>query len=289
MRFLALCTLLYATTVVAEKPIVLDPDYDHTRYMAGSCSLEKKFAAFTVCMDDLDDDNGDGEPDAMGTPEWVAHEIKAFDGACIPTKKRPKWSSEARFVEAGIAPKDNSYVYSRVWRKHHPDWYVRGHLAMKLIAERISHDAAANTHTFLNAVPQRSRFNGGIWLDLEYITTAWAQRYGSVWVMTGPVYIDEQPSGYIGQDDEFKVAIPDALFKVVVKEVDGGVESLAFLYPQVGPGYFSKSYQHDRFLTSVEEIELLTGLKFAVDDKIVAAAQIWPYEDNEIIDACRKS
>ena len=39
---------------------------------------------------------------------------------------------------------------------------------------------------------------------------------------------------------------------------------LAFRYPQLGPGYFgpSKDYRHERFLTTVDEIEELTGLDF---------------------------
>lgn len=38
---------------------------------------------------------------------------------------------------------------------------------MKYHAERISPEAARNTHTMLNAVPQRAEFNSGIWQDLE--------------------------------------------------------------------------------------------------------------------------
>ena len=72
------------------------------------------------------------------------------------------------------------------------------------------------------------------------------------------------------------MAVPDAAFKVVVrgkteqernaaKERDRDApEVLAFLYPQLGPGYFgpSSDYRHERFLTSVDEIEKLTGLDF---------------------------
>ena len=68
----------------------------------------------------------------------------------------------------------------------------------------------------------------------------------------------------------------DAAFKVVVREKTEQERSaakerdrdapdvLAFLYPQLGPGYFGsrKNYRHSRFLTSVDEIEELTGLDF---------------------------
>ena len=249
-------------------------------------------------MDSKDNNDDFGTGEAMGTPEWVAFEIKKFNSKCIPTKKRPIWRAEKKYVEAGIAPKDNSYVYSKPFRKAHKDWYVRGHLQMKLIAERMGHDAASNTHTFLNAVPQRSKFNGGIWLNLEYITSAWAQKYGSIWVITGPIYLDGLASGYLGEKNEFKVAIPDALFKIVVKDNEGSgtPDVLSFIYPQLGAGYFTKNYDHSRYLTTVDEVELLTGLDFLtglpdnIENKVEKslASEIWSHRKEDIIPACKK-
>ena len=62
------------------------------------------------------------------------------------------------------------------------------------------------------------------------------------------------------------VAIPDAFFKIVVREGDGGeVEVLAFNYPQRGVGYRVKkpeTYNHIPYLTNVDAIEHFTGLDF---------------------------
>lgn len=137
---------------------------------------------------------------------------------------------------------------------------------MKLIAERFGNDAAHNTHTFLNAVPQRATFNSGIWLDLENLSAAWAQRFGAVWIITGPILVDSTPSGWIGEPDKggMQVAFPEALYKIVVKDsADPDVpDVLAFIYPQIGPGYTAKPYRHMSYITSVDEIEELTGLDF---------------------------
>lgn len=282
----------------ATKPIALDPSYNHDKFVTLPGDEIKQFRAFTVSMDTKDNDDKYGEGEATGTPEWVAYEIKKYEGQCIPTKSRPTWKSERKYVESGIAPNDDSYKYSKDFRKAHSDWYVRGHLQMKLIAARMGHDAADNTHTFLNAVPQRSKFNSGIWLDLEYITAAWAQKYNAVWVITGPIYIDELASGYLGENDEFKVSIPDALFKIVAKESQDSdtPDVLAFIYPQVSAGYFTKNYDHSRYLTNVDEIEMLTGLNFLstlpknIEKKIEAtmASKIWPYSKKHMIPACKK-
>ncbi len=105
------------------------------------------------------------------------------------------------------------------FRKAHPNWYVRGHLCMKLHAARISPEAEWNTHTMLNAVPQRQEFNAGIWLDLEYKTADWADLYGEVWIIAGPVVGLDEPPALLGEPDkdEMLIAIPDALFKIVVR------------------------------------------------------------------------
>ena len=120
---------------------------------------------------------------------------------------------------------------------------------MKLLVERLGQDAAYNTHTVLNAIPQRPKFNRGIWQNLEFLTGAWAQSYGAVWVIQGPVFYEGERLAWIGDQGERKVAVPDAAFKVVIRhkteeEKDNAAtrdkeapEVLALLYPQVGPGY----------------------------------------------------
>ncbi|MAE92318.1 MAG: nuclease [Pelagibaca sp.] len=284
---------------IAAEPIVLDPTYQHDRWVTKPRDVIKEFRAFTTSMDSLDNDDNFGEGEAFGTPEWVAYQIKPYSKSCIPTKPRPEWKSAKKFVREKIAPTDASYTYSGAFRDTFKDWYERGHLQMKLIAERMGHDAAANTHTFLNAVPQRATFNKGIWLDLEYITSAWADKYGSVWVITGPIYVNEKPSGYIGEENEFKVAIPDALFKIVVKEGEHSktLDVLAFIYPQVAAGYFSKNYDHTRYLTTVDEVEFLTGLDFLtiIDDdneesiEATRSEVLWEYDKSAIVRACTKN
>ena len=74
-------------------------------------------------------------------------------------------------------------------------------------------------------MPQRGDLNQGIWLDLEERTAEWADEFGAVWIMTGPIVFNDTPSQCLGQDDEVPVAIPDAFFKIVATDSDdGGVE-----------------------------------------------------------------
>ena len=104
----------------------------------------------------------------------------------------------------------------------------------------------------------------------------------------GPVFYESQTLAWIGDEGERRVAVPDAVFKIVIRDktddeknsASGGnkdaPEVLAFLYPQLGPGYFgaSKDYRHERFLTTVDEIEKLTGLDFRLSEDPVIEKRV---------------
>lgn len=71
---------------------------------------------------------------------------------------------------------------------------------------------------------------------------------------------------WLGQDGEKKAAIPDALFKIVIRENDDTVDTLAFIIPNILP---KTKKNLNVFLTSIDRIESLTGLDFltALEDE----------------------
>ena len=93
------------------------------------------------------------------------------------------------------------------------------------------------------------------------------------------------------------VTIPDALFKIVAKESteEGVVDVLAFVYPQVAAGYGKGPYEHDRYLTTVDEVERLTGLDLltllddAVEDDVekVSVGVLWEVGAEDFVRECR--
>ena len=262
------------------KPICSPPEhpaigYEHAKFTP-EAEIRRSFRGFEVSFDSNDDDDRKPGGDLLRVPHWVAQEIRRWEPPagdrgedeawCLDTlKPRPKWFTDDDLFDAGLAPNDASYRGSG---------FDRGHLAMKLLVERLGQDAAYCTHTVLNAIPQRPDFNRGIWLDLEYLTGAWAQVYGRIWVIQGPVFYQSRALTWIGEEGERQVAVPDAAFKIVLRnrtgeeqrEAEPGHQSapeiLAFLYPQLAPGYFGSraDYGHERFLTTVDVIEELTGL-----------------------------
>ena len=277
MKKIALITTFYILltqiTLIASdyRPIVLNPDYNHDKWQTQPRDHIFKFAAYTVSFDGADDNDNDTDSDKWGIPEWVAFEIKKM-GTDHYLDKRPNWMTDVTLYDQGIAPNDKTYAVSGVnkIKEVKTDYrFVRGHMCPKDTAERISADAAYNTHTILNAVPQLQWQNNGIWKKLEQLCNDWADKYGQVWVITGPVFFDKSPAMWIGQDGENKAAIPDALFKVVIRETGNHdqVETLAFIIPNILP---KSKADPNEFLTSIDRIEELTGLDFltALDDTV---------------------
>ena len=276
----------------------LDPSYDHDKWGTSADCIIKDFTAYKSCFDNEDDNNGDGSSDVWGIPKWVAYEMKRTEKPCIKTYDRPSaWITEPELFAKGLMPNDKSYAYPKSFTSKHKDWFSRGHLAMKMHTERLGANAGWNSHSFYNAVPQRQLFNGGIWLDLEDLTAAWAQEYGAVWIIDGPIFADKSPHAYLGQEGESPVAIPDALFKIVIKEgaSSNTPDVLAFIYPQVGAGYYrGKPYDHTRYMTNVEEIQKITGLRFL--EKIPAQSrkrilgedhrELWAVKPQDFIKSC---
>ena len=285
-----------AASAAQYKPIEPAAGYDHDQFgtivtgPAGSVNYVRKFRAYVTVFDGEDDDNGDQIEDRLGIPHFVAYEMKKYDGILPKGPKRPSsWMTDRDLNRKGMAPKDATYKYSSAFRKNHPNWYVRGHLAMKQHAWRLGANADWNTHTMLNAVPQRQGFNAGIWLDLEDRTAEWADEFGAVWIVAGPVFEPRPltPRAWLGEPEkgEMAIAIPDKLFKIVIRETSdpSRPEVLAFIYPQdVAKG---SPYDHRPYLTTVDAIEKKTGLDFltvlpdAAEAEIEArkAADIWKH------------
>ncbi len=257
--------------------------YNHdkfgTEYRNGQAPIRRDFAAYVSSFDTNDDDNGDARPDILGVPDFVAYEIKAYRDPHTGRIGRPSsWKRPRPWYtwhghefdhlrnRSGVrVPRlDDSYKgVGRIWN--------RGHLQMKFLAERVGHEAACNTHFFWNAVPQAAMLNQGPWLDLEFWTGAAANKYGSVWVVTGPIYDLGKPLRWIGGGGEIPVAVPDALFKIIIRETENNVpEVLSFIFPNHSDynacrvqenGRFG-AYDHTQYMTTLQDIQDQTGLEF---------------------------
>lgn len=257
------CSVAQESPGKGYKPISLDTSYSHDLWETKPVDIQFDFAAYTVSFDSEDDDNGDGKSDVLGIPEWVSYEIKKEKNES-EDYNRPKWMTSDSLHSLGIAPSDKTYAVSgtRKLKEVKTDYrFVRGHMCPKDAADRISPAAGYNTHTVLNAVPQLQWQNNGVWKNLEQRSIDWADKYEQVWVICGPVFFNDSPSMWLGENDEVQAAIPDALFKIIIREADtkSGVETLAYVIPNILP---KEKSEPDEFITTIDRIESLTGLQF---------------------------
>lgn len=188
-----------------------------------------------------------GWSDLRGNPLWVEYRLQPVP-ADAPFHRRPE-------------------RFSRDWRAlnsiGHDDYngsgYDRGHLAPNYAISRL-YGPTAQQQTFLmtNITPQRPRLNQKVWQRLEEVEIdVFARRYGELWVITGPVFDQD----IVRLPTTFRVEVPDAFFKIFAAPsggADGQPKLLAFVVPQTVKG----NEPLDRFVTSVDHVEELTGFDF---------------------------
>ncbi|MGL4982773.1 MAG: DNA/RNA non-specific endonuclease [Treponemataceae bacterium] len=132
--------------------------------------------------------------------------------------------------------------------------YDRGHLA-PAADFAFSKEAMSNTFFMSNMSPQTPSFNRGIWSSLENRVRKWAEHFGSVYVITGPV-LEKKQYETIGVN---KVAVPEFYYKVLCTKNPATDETImiAFILPN------EKSSQPlESFVVSVDELEKRTNIDF---------------------------
>lgn len=138
--------------------------------------------------------------------------------------------------------------------------YDRGHMCP---AGDNKWDRQAMNETFLltNICPQIHAMNEGPWNDLEMACRRWAQKYGDIYIVCGPLLSDGNHR-MIGKN---RVVVPERFFKVILCLQDKP-KAIGFIYDNNSHNSH-KMFSH---ATNVDEIERLTGIDFfpAVDDKI---------------------
>lgn len=174
-------------------------------------------------------------------PNWVAYEL-------LPSEM----TGEADRDEH-IFSMDMDLKQPQAMREDYRDsGWTKGHLAPAADFSW-SDEAMDGTFRFVNCCPQDETLNSKDWQYLERQVRRWAEDYGRVWVVSGPI-IGENKYGTIG---DRKVVVPDEFFKAVMVRVKGKYHSIAFVMGNDAKRYFLS----DCALT-VNELEDITGMDF---------------------------
>lgn len=173
--------------------------------------------------------------------EWAAYQLT-----------RQKVRAEKFKRDQDFQPDKTITTRSAHYRDYKNSGYRRGHLVP-------SYDMAYNKEvmdeTFLmsNVVPMKEEFNDGVWHDLENKVRDWADQYGSVDIVAGPVFKDGL--GTIGENEVF---VPRYFYKVVFTDAEKSPRCIGFLFDQTN----MSSTDPFAYSVPVDSIEKLTGIDF---------------------------
>lgn len=130
--------------------------------------------------------------------------------------------------------------------------FDRGHLAPSADM-KWNLEAQQQCHLLTNISPQVSQLNSGPWATVEKNTRQWAQKYGRLIIVAGPVLSDHL-TRHIGTTP---VPVPERFFKAIIAPDHNPPMGIGFVMPNA---YTSGGAQ--ACVVSIDEIENITGFDF---------------------------
>lgn len=186
-------------------------------------------------------------------PNWVAWHLTA-DHTTGPYKRAGVAFQEDEDVPE---PRVNTYDYQQ-------SGYDRGHMCPSA-DNRWNEEAQRQCFLMTNICPQLHALNDGDWKVMEEQCRDWAEKYGDVYIVCGPILL-RQRHKRIGTH---KVTVPEAFFKVVLC-TSGTPKAIGFIYRNQKGRKATSEY-----VNTVDEVERITGIDFfaALPDSIEARVE----------------
>ncbi len=176
-------------------------------------------------------------------PNWVAYELT-----------REKLSQNAMRVDSFRYDPKVKGAQASTYDYDNAGHYDPCRLAPSLDM-RWSERAAEESAYLSNVCPQAHNLYDGAWLDLEQLCRQWVERYGTLYIVCGTVFVDGVAAQMtVGND----VIVPHAFFKVIAQKRGSRWCALGFIFTNVN--HLSQSVADA--VKSVDVIELLTGHDF---------------------------
>lgn len=175
------------------------------------------------------------------TPNWVAWHLTANHTNGPAKRKGIIFQAD----EDIPAPRVDTYDYMR-------SGYDRGHMC-PAGDNHWSQKAMEQSFLMTNICPQVPALNSGLWNTIEKQCRTWAQVYGDVYIVCGPIYFNQKHKT-IGKN---KIQVPEAFFKVVLRLKDEP-KAIGFICRNAS----AKGRKKTDYVNSVDEVERITGMDF---------------------------
>lgn len=192
-------------------------------------------------------------------PNWVAWHLTAdhIDG---PVRRMNNFYEE----ESVASPRATLEDYRG-------SGWSRGHMC-PAGDNKWSEAAMYDSFSLVNVCPQDANLNSGLWNRIEMDCRKWAQRYGDIYIVCGPLFYDQEHET-IGVN---KVVVPEAFFKVILC-LQGKSKAIGFVVKNN-----AGTKRKDQYVNTVDEVERLTGYDFfpALPDGIEAEVEAYSNIDD---------
>ena len=180
-------------------------------------------------------------------PNWVAWHLTA-DHTDGPYRRQSSFYEELRVPSPRATLED-----------YRGSGWSRGHMC-PAGDNKWDERAMYETFSLVNVCPQNANLNSGVWNSIEMDCRKWAKKYGDVYIVCGPIFLNREHET-IGKN---KVFVPEAFFKVILC-LQGKPKAIGFIVKN-NEGAKKK----DQYINTVDEVERITGIDFfpALPDNI---------------------
>lgn len=175
-------------------------------------------------------------------PNWVAWKLTADHTKGSVQRKNSAFTPDDRVDEKYRV---TTFDYMR-------SGYDRGHMC-PAADNKWSQRAMDQCFLMTNMCPQDHGLNIGDWNEMENQCRRWAQEYGEIYIVSGPILFKSKHKR-IGQ--EHKVTVPEAFFKVILC-MKGEPKGIGFIYRNTDGNRPKGDY-----VNSIDQVERITGLDF---------------------------
>ena len=172
-------------------------------------------------------------------PNWVAWQLTAehTDG---PYKRLQNFHDEDDVPEPRATLQD-----------YKGSGWSRGHMC-PAGDNKWNKEAMYDSFSLVNICPQNSSHNSGLWNSLEMDCRRWAQQYGEIYIVCGPVFMNQEHET-IGENEVF---VPEAFFKVVLC-LNGKPKAFGIITRNT-----EGNKKRDLYYNSIDQVERITGYDF---------------------------
>lgn len=178
-------------------------------------------------------------------PNWVAYEITKEKLA----ERKAERASGLRMDPQASGAQSTVYDYEKAGN-YDPAFLVSAD-------DMLWSKKAEEESTYLTTVcPMAHNLYDGAWFDLEMMCRKWAEKYGPLYVVSGPLFVDGVAVQQTIGDN--KLLVPHAFFKVVAQKRGSKWCAAGFIFTNTNHANHSLT----EAAKSVRIVELLTGHDF---------------------------